>query len=335
MQDYWIIETHGDPIGAVRRLLRTVWNQVQLEGLLVSENGGSGAHWINSPDGLDSINPFRPVMRENLARRVPKAIRDHPQSRLGVLLRPCEMRALLEIGKRIDLSDPNLITLSVDCLGTYPEEEFEWRAARKGSADDFGGETLKFARQGGILAYRHRPACQMCASPGAHSADLNLHVLGLPVREKMLLQFGGENKAEWLHLGELCDGKADESLTLMHEHVLSRQAAFHHQTMERVMQALEDLLPKDLDAVIAQLEGCGDCQKCMAVCPICSVEFPRRDADGHYPREAVRDWLFSCAGCGMCEQACKNNLPLAVIFGSIRERLKSEPVEPIWKEWVQ
>lgn len=335
MNGYWKIETHGDPIGSVRRFIQNVWDQAQLESMLVSENGGAGAHWIKSSDALDTINPFRPIMRENLARRVPKAIHDHPQDRIGVLLRPCEMRALLEMDKRQDLLDQNLVTVCIDCLGTYPEDEFEWRAARKGSSDELGNETLKFARQGGILAYRHRSACQMCASPGAQSADFNIHVLGLPVREKILVQEGNHFKGDHINLASLSDGEADQSLVLMHEHVLSRQASFHHQTMERVMLALDDLLPKNLEALIAQLESCADCQKCMSACPICSVEFPRLGSDGHYPQESIRNWLVSCAGCGMCEQACHNNLPLAVIFGSIREKLKSEPVPLNWGEWVQ
>jgi Na+-translocating ferredoxin:NAD+ oxidoreductase RnfC subunit len=38
--------------------------------------------------------------------------------------------------------------------------------------------------------------------------------------------------------------------------------------------------------------------------------------------------MISCAGCGMCEQACPNHLPLVTIFNQIREQL-IEPLEPI------
>ena len=35
-------------------------------------------------------------------------------------------------------------------------------------------------------------------------------------------------------------------------------------------------------------------------------------------------WLVSCAGCGMCEQACSMQQPLVTIFSLIREKLNEE-----------
>jgi Fe-S oxidoreductase len=84
------------------------------------------------------------------------------------------------------------------------------------------------------------------------------------------------------------------------------------------------LLPSDVDALINQLEGCGECQGCLDVCPICSVDRPDRSPQGHYDRQAVMRWLVSCAGCGMCEQACPNHLPMASIFAHIRQQLDEE-----------
>jgi formate dehydrogenase subunit beta len=84
------------------------------------------------------------------------------------------------------------------------------------------------------------------------------------------------------------------------------------------------MLPADVDAVIRQLESCGECQACMDVCPICSVDRPYRNADGHYDRDDVIRWLISCAGCGMCEQACPSHLPTSAIFAHIRQQLSQE-----------
>lgn len=49
----------------------------------------------------------------------------------------------------------NALAVRVDCLGTFPEDEFEWRAARKGSEKVLSGEALRFTPQGGISAYRY------------------------------------------------------------------------------------------------------------------------------------------------------------------------------------
>ncbi len=330
MNTYWKIDTHGDPIGAVQVFVQAVWAQTGLDGLLTSTNGGYEPHLLDNPEAVAHVNPFRPLMTENLAQSAPGMLHDSPERRLGVMLRPCEMRALIEISKRQPIPRERLVTICLDCLGTYPTEEYEWRVGRKGSPENLANDALKFARQGGILAYRYRTACQICADPGAHSADLNIHVLGLPVRQEILIQASNPENGESpklvsvIDLAALTNGPASAELIQQHQNVLAKQAERHHQTMERVMQVLEDLLPRNVEEMAVQLESCGDCQKCMSVCPICSVDFPSKNSSGHYDRQSIRRWLVSCAGCGMCEQACISNLPLGVIFGSIREKLDEE-----------
>jgi CO dehydrogenase/acetyl-CoA synthase alpha subunit len=109
-----------------------------------------------------------------------------------------------------------------------------------------------------------------------------------------------------------------------HARALTQLAERRQRTLERVVKDLTEDQPHDLEALILQLEQCGECQDCMAACPICTAEFPERGADGHYPLKVMARWLVSCAGCGMCEQACSSQLPLVPIFSLIRERLDEE-----------
>lgn len=335
MNTYWKIETHGDPLGALHGFIQSVWRQARLDGLLVPANGDGKPRLLDDPAAVQKLNPFRPVMHENLARHVPRITRAHPDQRIGVLLRPCEMRALIEMSKRKAFPRDRLVTLCFDCLGTYPLEEYEWRTHKKGASSDLADETLQFARQGGILAYRYRAACQICTSPAARSADINVHVLGLPVRQQILVETLNEQTVENLQFQRCVDGLAEAAQVEQHQHLVTRQEQRHAQTMERLIQTLDELLPRDVERLVDQLESCGDCQTCMSTCPICAAEFPRRGADGHYPPQAIRRWLVSCAGCGMCEQACNSNLPLGVIFVSIRQKLDQELAYTPGLDWAQ
>jgi formate dehydrogenase subunit beta len=340
MSKQWLMQTNGDPLGTVQRLIRSVWLHLGLEGVLISAYGSDEAttkpRLIDDPAELSRLNPFKPVMTMNAARLAPELIREKPKARLGVLLRPCELRALVEMAKDSSFKTDNLLTMSIDCLGTFPLEEYQWRIARKESKsglkapDGLSRETLQFARQGGIAAYRFRPACQVCESPGAMNADLNLNVFGLPVRQVILVQARDEATAKRLGLQTidglrvLRDTRADKALIRQHERTLAKAIERHRSTMERITQGLGEILPQGVDGLIEQLENCGACQACMNVCPICSIHSPRREKDGHYQRESVIRWLVSCAGCGMCEQTCPNHLPLGVIFGYIRNKLDEE-----------
>ena len=340
MSTPWVVQTQGDPLGTVQRLVESVWSYAGLEGMLLPGNGNdevmTGPHFLIDPLELSQVNPFRPLMTLNTARLVPELVGEHPGARLGVLLRPCEYRALIEMAKQGSFKIDDLLTINVDCLGTFPIEEYQWRTQRRESKKRMTAtekpvlETLQFARQGGIVAYRYRPACQVCESPGAQNADLNINVIGLPVRQTILVQTRDEATARRIGLPNFAGlspiGKsaAGDNLLHQHEQTLAKAIERHRRTMERITQGLGEILPRGVDGLIKQLESCGACQACMNVCPICSIHSPQRDRDGHYHRESVIRWLVSCAGCGMCEQACPNHLPLGAVFGYIRNSLDEE-----------
>jgi len=64
------------------------------------------------------------------------------------------LRALFEKTKREALPLDRVLTICIDCRGTCPMEDYQWRAERKGSSERLAWESLHFARQGGIAAYR-------------------------------------------------------------------------------------------------------------------------------------------------------------------------------------
>ena len=161
----------------------------------------------------------------------------------------------------------------------------------------------------------------MCSSPDARGADINIFVIGLPVRQYLLIQTKGEAAGERCRINTLTTGKAEAAMLTQRDKVIWKLAERHNRTRERVVDGLADLIPSGVDALVAQLHKCGACQACLNACPICSVDFPRSGDDGSYLRQDVERWLVSCAGCGMCEQACVNHLPLSAIFGYIRQQL--------------
>lgn len=316
MDTYWKIDTRGDPLGALLTFLQTLWEQSDVKAFVVPPQGNG--HLLESADELVGVNPFRPVMKLNTAMLVVQAARERPGQRIGALLRPCELRALNQMAARGALRREQVLVVCVDCLGTFPAEEYRWRSER--SPSGLTRETLRFAPQGGISAYRYRPACQMCSEPGAREADVNVGVFGLPVRNCLLVSARDGD----LVMRAITSGPADADLVSRREQMLAKIAERHARTRERVLRGLAQDLPSDLNALMAQMEACGECQSCMDVCPICAVDRPRKERDGGFVRQDVLNWLVSCAGCGMCEQACPQHQPLSAIFSHLRARIESE-----------
>ena len=316
MNTYWMLHTHGDPLGALQKFVKTLWEQTNLDAMVVAPSDGKSL--LESPDKLEQVNPFQPLMKLNTARLVVDTARKYPGKRLGAILRPCEMRALNEMAARGAVERESVLAICTDCLGTFPAEEYEWRTER--SAKGLTKETLQFASQGGISAYRYRSACQICTEPGATEGNVNIGVFGLPVRQAMLIN--AHNGTE--PLNSILDTLAPDDLISRRQQTLAKISERHVSTRERVLRNLEKDLPTDLQHLLDQFESCGSCQACMNVCPICSVAQPRKTAEGRLVREDVVSWLLSCAGCGMCEQSCPQHQPLSTVFGYIRKQIESD-----------
>jgi formate dehydrogenase subunit beta len=315
-----MIPTQNDPLGTVRAIILSIWEATNLERILLPLNGNSqitGPNIVTSAAQIENFNPFTPLMPINATQLIPK-LTDNPK-KVGAVLRPCEMRTLQSLAKYDRLFTENLLTISIDCLGTLPADEFEWRAQRKGSPKGLTQEALKFARLGGIVPYRYRAACQICESPEATKADINIGIIGLPVRESLMIQIKDDELAKSLHLETMIP--VNDAQTSHHRSTIDRIVERGKETRSRIFTGLSEILPTNIDSLIDQMHDCGDCRTCLETCPISTSDFPRQDEDGFFIRNDILEWLVSCSECGICEQDCPRHLPLTIIFSFVRSQL--------------
>lgn len=325
MNTQWVVRGRGDPLGAVRGFLQAVWSQAGLETLLLPMRTASGgqvsSQWLTDPAALSDADPFAPLLLRNGAAEVARRLRTQPGRRSGAVLHPCELRALTEVAKRHAFDLSSVLLIGIDCLATYSPDEYERRSGAPGGADRVTRETLRFARQGGILLYRNRPACQMCVSPVPVGADVCIGVLGLPVSEVILITARDGPTAERLGLEAITDGPAPAGLVADHEHMALALASRRDRARRRMTRYLSGV-PATVDELITHLRNCAPCRECLDACPIYGAETV---AYGVSPLdsgpEGMRRWLASCAGCGMCEQACPKHLPLAALLARLQSEL--------------
>jgi ferredoxin len=239
-----------------------------------------------------------------------------------------------------------LLVVGVDCLGTFPAEDYAWRAETMAGPEGLTRQSLQFARQGGVLAYRNRLACQMCAAPtpGA-GADVSIGTLGLPVRRTLLITARDAATAERLHLARITDGEALPGLVRQHEQMRAVVAGRRERARQRITQALPPGLPASVPALAEHLAACAPCRQCLDACPLYAGHLgPQAHYDpGFHDRgrglwgfaapsalqpdanggavAGLSRWLAACVECGMCEAACPRRLPLTAIFA----RLRREP----------
>ena len=287
---------------------------------------------VTNPAYLDKADIFAPVMPVNSARLVQALTRLSPVNRkTAVVIRPCEMRAFIELVKLKQIQLDNLLLIGFDCPGAYSVKNYPNFAGRKKS-DDFIQEGFNWAKDVNL-----RAGCQICEYPYPLTADITIGLLGLDTKKQVLIQADTAKGEETLV-------KIGVSLETDSEAAQKRQAAitkFAAEVKERRKKFFENARKEvggieNLAKVFAQ---CIKCQNCRQACPVCycrecffisptfELESERylSQAEKKGALRMPADTLLfhltrmnhmgnSCVGCGACEEACPNDIPLLKIF---------------------
>ena len=337
----------GDALSALRQFLAAWWRHDKLEALFapveVPARSTVVSQVIEDPAGLAAVNPFAPVMLNNAAATIGDYARHYAGRRVAALLRPCELRTLVELRQqgRLPPEAESVIILGIDCPATFPADRYNERVQVEGVAA-MTREALTYAGTGGFSPNQFRAACQVCAWPAPRGADVTLGVIGVNPGEYLLLIAHDEAIDARLGLEAVTAGLAAEPQVARREVAVGAVAG----QRARVRANLESTAHDgqrfgDLGHVLAWFANCSLCGDCLDACPLYNGELSGMlGVHGAHPPLAelvdVSRWLASCSGCGMCEAACDHGVPLMLLISSLSRQIQGtlhhtagDPVQPL------
>jgi formate dehydrogenase subunit beta len=341
---------NNDPLAAVRKFLKQLLEAKVVDALLVPTETFAGGKQRNitpalvaNPDHLDAANPLAPVLGLNAARVAGRVSIRQPRGRIGVVLRPCELRALVELVKLKQASLDNLVTIGVDCLGTYDVPVYNAMQAN-GRVDMAAllatAQSGELAPQEGAAAaqqYAFRDACQMCEKPHVEEADIVLELFGADLNAGIPVTLSDEVAEKLGASPAEGDGKRSKVI----EKVVAARTSVRDARFAEMHQRLEQ---EGVEGVFA---ACVRCHNCMTVCPICYcktclfkspifdhdpmqyMNWARRKGAYRLPADTMlfhltrlNHMVLSCVGCGMCTSDCPAELPVGLVFRAIGQEVQ-------------
>jgi formate dehydrogenase subunit beta len=317
-----------------RGVVKAILVPMEMEGGLVAPA------LLTDPKKAGASRALAPYMPVNAARVLQMMTKTQPPSeKLAVVLRSCEARALVELVKLKQISQENLIVISIDCAGTYSVEDYKKLLAAKGDP----GALLVEKVNKGEEDERLREACQICLHPFAPWADIRIGFLGVDHKKRFLIEAVTENGEQLIRgLGmEVADITFKERESFIEKLLGKRKKG-----EQRVLKEQQEQL-KGPDKLLAALSSCIRCHNCMTVCPICyckecffkSPTF-EMEADRYMgmaeKRGAARmpaDMLLfhitrmahmshSCVACGMCAEGCPMGVPVFKLFKAASKKVQ-------------
>ena len=342
MKSAWLAVKEGKISDSINHFLRGLLERKLVDAVLVQAElpGKSDVAptLVTDPALLVYACPMAPVMPVSIARVVSKLTRLAPSTKkIAVVLRPCDLRALIELVKLKQASLENLLLIGLDCYGTYmPADYREFRREMKEPVEEFlrrvkGGDETKI-----------REACQVCEYFTPLNADMVIGLLGADIEKHLLLQAVTEKGEEVL-----------ASLNLLEAEVEGREAAIDEVRAGRLenKKKLFDRVKKEMSGqenLANTFAACTGCYNCVEACPVCYckecfIQSPtfeweaEKYLDMAEKKGALRmpaDTLLfhltrlnhvglTCTGCGLCQDACPSGIPLLALFRSVGEEVQS------------
>ena len=330
----------GDVRGALQGFLRLLLENDVVDALLVPMRTPQGAvtpALVVDPSLLPEVDPVAPVMPSNAATLAGKLSIREPRAKVGVVLRACELRALVELVKLKQASMADLTLIAVDCAGTLDVPRF-YEQSDRGRTLDIVEWFEKAISPPDPDDRELRLACEMCEHPTYEQADIALELLAGDLRDGIQVSLPDE-VGEMLGLAPAArdDSRGDRIEALVARRMQKRDSEF---------AAIADRIDNE-GGIIGVFDECIRCHNCMTVCPICYcktcvfksnvfehepikyIGWANRKGAFRLPADTslfhltrLNHMVLSCVGCGMCTQACPAELPVGVVFRSVAQRLQ-------------
>ena len=334
---------------AIQGFLKSLLEKGVVEAVLIPKGLPSGdgvvQTLIHDPKKLSGVCALSPTMPVQSARVASNLTAKNLGKKVAGVFKPCEIRAIVELTKFLQVKVDNLYLIGIDCPGTFEVFDYSKMAQEGKGGEKLTKELLKGMETGensSSSGYTFRSACQMCEYP-IPQADIILKLFGYKTDQEIGIEIGERLEKEIEEKGILSYAEKESA---SRSGVVGKVIAERTKKRDAVFQEFKGMV-KDLRSFLDRFSACVRCHNCMVACPICYCkECVFRTAVFEHDGDQFLRWadrkdgirmptdtlifhlirmshmVTSCIGCGLCDSACPNRLPVAALFRSVGAKIQ-------------
>ncbi len=293
---------------------------------------------VSDPNRLDAADPLSPAYPLSGARLLSRLTRQDAGGRVAAVLRPCEIRAFVELVKLKQASREDLVLIGMDCAGAFSNKVFA-QAVAEDEAKDLTSRFRRAAYAGEETpaGYALAGACRVCEHITPDGADVAIGLHGVDVERELWVEGRTDTGKDLLADLGLPESEEPEARSRTVKERTAQAAKRRDAMFDETGQATEGV-----EKLTSYLASCVNCYNCRVACPVCYCRecVFGTDVFEHEPRQylnwadrkgAVKmptDTVFyhltrmahmaaSCVGCGQCSNACPNDIPVMELFRTV------------------
>lgn len=355
--------------GVVTSLLRFALDS-KMVGAVLAVKARDG----NRYDGVPTLITDPEVMIEtagslhcaspNIARYLKEYLNGAFDTKIAVVCKPCDARAIIELAKRTQIKMDNLILIGLNCTGTLPSA-----AAKQMFREEFGVDPADIIREDleeGKLSitlkdgtekqkdldeleqkgYGRRENCRRCDINIPTMADIACGKWGTDGKKATFIEVCSEKGSDLIEkaieAGYIKVEEPDSGAIESREKRNEEEVLLARRWQEKDFASLRETSTEEKFSYwLGEFSRCIKCYGCRDACPICCCKECILEADRGIiaPGEIPPDIMFpmirsvhvmdSCVNCGQCQDACSMDLPIARLIFMLNRELgdifKNEP----------
>ena len=324
-----------------RSLLEFLLKENKVRGVItlkkVNAHQGISYSLITQAEELRDALPLFPLMPANGGKILSRITLRGPLTELlAAVVKPCELRAFVELVKREQGSLGNFLIISQTCPGVYPLER-----SVNGDLEKMVSQNRNKIQSAEIIP-EIRPACKSCLNFMPSSADMIVSLIGEEDLDKNCHIYLNSEKGE--EFAEGVEGEVSEQELETKKIDLLRNK--RKKERDKLFEQLE-IEAKGIEGIVKFFGKCIGCHGCSNVCPICYCDLCFFDSQQNeslpvaYESEVERKggsrvpagtifyhlgrlahMSVSCTGCGMCADVCPVNIPVSTLFSKVGESVQ-------------
>ena len=299
---------------------------------------------VTDPKQLEGADPLAPAFPMNAAKIASRLTRKPMGGKVAAVLRPCEIRAFIELVKLKQGRVENVMIVGIDCLGAYKNKDYF-----KFVGDNVAESTARFYQNvlSGKGAATEKvdlsPTCKACEHCIPEAADIGIGLLGVDTNNHLLVQAQTPQGEDLLKRLNLSGAQEPAGRQKAVSALVAEKTAFRDKMFQEITEATNSL-----EKLTTYLANCVNCYNCRVACPVCYCKecVFVTDVFNHEPIQYLRwasrkgvikmptDTVFyhitrmahmstACIGCGQCSNACPNDIPVMELFRTVSLRTQN------------
>jgi len=334
-----------DLLGTLRALFKNILEKEDISAIL--------APWrlptkkmvmptlLTDPDQLNGVDPLSPAFPMNSAKIVSKLTRKSSGGNIAAVMRPCEIRAFVELVKLKQARTDELIIIGVDCLGAIGNRDYLNGAGE--SSDEITKDFVDHMLSGKPLdmdGIELTQACRSCELPLAQGADISIGLFGVDTSRQILAQAHTDKGSRLLENLDLATTEEPASRRKEIDRLISEKTVFRDNMFADVENKIGSI-----EKLNSYLAGCVNCYNCRVACPVCYcrecvfvtdvfdhepnqyLQWARKKGAVKMPTDTLLYHITrlahmstACVGCGQCTNACPNDIEVMSLFRMIAHK---------------